>query len=94
MSPLTNPGMVVARCSYGGTLTIDRTHASFRCHTLRLVRTVQGDLKRGTQGTVLYEIEHLGRRLVLVHWDMGITVPVFPDEIELEGADCRQGGVA
>lgn len=73
---------------------INHTHAGFRCHTLRLVRTVQGDLKRGTQGTVLYEIENLGRRLVLVHWDMGITVPVFPNEIELEGADCGHGEVA
>jgi hypothetical protein len=67
---------------------IDRTHTGVRCHTLRLVRTVQGDLPRGTQGTVLYEIENLGRRLVLVHWSTGITVPVFPNEIELEGGNC------
>jgi len=32
-------------------------------------------------------MENLGRRLVLVHWDSGITVPVFPDEIALESQD-------
>jgi len=49
-----------------------------------LIRTVKGDLPRGSQGTVVYEMEHLGRRLLLVSWDLGISVPVFPDEIELE----------
>jgi hypothetical protein len=42
---------------------IDRTHAGVRCHTLRLVRTVQGDLPRGTQGTIL---DDMGRTLVVV----------------------------
>jgi len=49
-----------------------------------LIRTVKGDLPRGSQGTVVYEMENLGRRLLLVSWDLGISVPVFPDEIELE----------
>ncbi len=66
---------------------ISRMHAGHRCHTRRFVRTVKGDLPRGTPGTVLYEMENLGRRLVLVQWDRGITVPVFPEEIELEGRD-------
>jgi hypothetical protein len=39
-------------------------------------------------------MENLGRRLVFVHWDTGITVPVFPNEIVLESADCRHGEVA
>lgn len=63
---------------------IDRTHAGLRCHTRHLVRTVKGDLPRGSQGTVVYETENLGRQLILVSWDTGIAVPVFPDEIELE----------
>ncbi|HXG20177.1 MAG TPA: hypothetical protein VNN62_14025 [Methylomirabilota bacterium] len=70
---------------------IDRTHTGKRCHTLRFVRTVHGDLPRGTQGTILYEMENLGRRLVLVRWDTGMTAPVFPQEIELEGAKRLQG---
>lgn len=64
---------------------IDRTHAGLRCHTLRLLRTVEGNLPRGSQGTVNYEMDNLGRHLILVHWDTGILVPAFPDEIELEG---------
>jgi len=49
-----------------------------------LVRTVIGDLPRGSHGTVLYELENLGRILILVRWDTGMSVLVFPDEIELE----------
>src|SRR5215510_4390329 len=63
---------------------LDRTHAGVRCHTLRLLRTVQGDLPRGSQGTVTYEMDNLGRHLILVHWDQGFAVPVFPDEVELQ----------
>jgi len=33
---------------------------------------------------VLHTMENLGRPLILVHWDTGITVPVFPDEIVIE----------
>lgn len=63
---------------------IDRTHAGLRCHTRHLVRTVKGDLPRESHGTIVYEMENLGRQLILVNWDNGISVPVFPDEIELE----------
>ena len=63
---------------------IDRTHTGLRCHTRHLVRTVKGDLPRESHGTILYEMENLGRQLILVNWDNGIAVPVFPDEIELE----------
>ena len=66
---------------------IDRTQAGTRCYTVRFIRTVKGDLPRGSYGTVLHTIENLGRRLILVHWDSGITVPVFPDEIALESRD-------
>jgi hypothetical protein len=63
---------------------IDRTHAGFRCKTRLLVRTVKGDLPRGSQGTLVYEMDNLGRHLILVNWDRGFSVPAFPDEIELE----------
>lgn len=69
---------------------MDRTHTGARCYTLRFIRTVKGDLPRGSYGTVLHEMENLGRRLILVHWDTGITVPVFPDEIALEAQDDTQ----
>ena len=63
---------------------IDRTHTGCQCHTRFLVRTVKGDLPRGSHGTIVSEMESLGRVLILVHWDTGMSVPVFPDEIELE----------
>ncbi len=65
---------------------LDRTHARFRCYTLQLLRTVKGDLPRGSQGTVAYEMDNLGRHLILVNWDQGFSVPVFPDEVELQSA--------
>ena len=66
---------------------IDRTQAGTRCYTVCFIRTAKGDLRRGSYGTVLYTMENLGRQLILVHWDTGITVPVFPDEIALESQD-------
>jgi len=63
---------------------INRTQAGLRCYTRQLVRTVKGDLPRESRGTILYEMENLGRQLILVNWDNGISVPVFPDEIEIE----------
>src|SRR5229473_8274243 len=65
---------------------LDRTHAGCRCSTRQLLRTVQGNLPRGSQGTVAYEMDNLGRHLLFVHWDQGFSVPVFPDEVELQSA--------
>jgi hypothetical protein len=61
----------------------DHARAGMRCRTVRFVRTVAGDLRRDAQGTIRYEIENLDRHLVLVDWDLGFTVPVFPHEIEV-----------
>ncbi|MBM4254371.1 MAG: hypothetical protein FJ147_00575 [Deltaproteobacteria bacterium] len=62
---------------------IDRSKAGRRCRTNQLVRTVEGDLVRTAMGTIRYEMENLGRTLVMVDWDQGFTVPVFPHEIEI-----------
>jgi hypothetical protein len=70
---------------------IDRTHSGARCHTRRFVRTVKGDLSRGSHGTIMYETENLGRQLILVEWDSGFSVPVFPDEIEFDEQQVAQG---
>jgi hypothetical protein len=70
--------------SKGENTMIDRSRAGVRCHTVRLLRTVQGNLPRGSQGAVESETENLGRHLILVRWDNGFSVPVFPQEIEIE----------
>lgn len=62
---------------------IDRSKTGRRCRTNQLVRTVEGDLTKASTGTIRYEMENLGRSLVLVDWDRGFTVPVFPHEIEI-----------
>ncbi|MGE0823911.1 MAG: hypothetical protein AB7G75_13145 [Candidatus Binatia bacterium] len=64
---------------------IDRTHSGYRCSVIHPLRTVQGDLPRGSHGTVVYETDNLDRHLILVTWDNGIVVPVFPGEINFEG---------
>ena len=63
---------------------VDRTRAGLRCHTRYLVRTVKGNLPRGSEGTIESETENLGRHLIVVKWDKGFSVPVFPNEIEIE----------
>ena len=62
---------------------MDHTRAGMRCRIVRFVRTVEGGIRRDAQGTIRYEMDNLDRRLVLVEWDQGFTVPVFPHEIEL-----------
>jgi hypothetical protein len=64
---------------------IDRTQSGVRCHIRYRVRTVQGELPRDSQGTVVYAMDNLGRHLILVHWDNGLLVPVFPGEVEFAG---------
>jgi hypothetical protein len=39
----------------------------------------------------MYETENLGRQLILVEWDSGFSVPVFPDEIEFDEQQVAQG---
>jgi hypothetical protein len=63
---------------------IDRTHTGIRCSTRLPLRTVNGFLPRGSEGTVVYEMDNLGRHLILVNWDTGFSVPVFPNEVALE----------
>lgn len=80
-------GINIAKLFYGrrekGVAMINRGRAGMRCRATRLIRTVKGDFPKGAWGTVCYEMENLGRQLVLVAWDKGTTVPVFPDEIEI-----------
>jgi hypothetical protein len=54
-----------------------------RCRATRAVRSHRGLIKRSTEGTIQHEIENVGRHLISVHWDGGITDYVFPFEIEI-----------
>ena len=63
-----------------------------RCRATRVVRSHRGLIERSTEGTVQRDIDNLGRRLISVQWDVGVTDYVFPSEIEIinkaDGADC------
>jgi hypothetical protein len=62
---------------------MDRSRAGRKCRVNQMIRTVRGDLPRFSEGIIRYEMENLGRKLVLVDWCAGFEVLVFPGEIEL-----------
>ena len=43
----------------------------------------EGLIRRFTEGTIEAEIDNLGRQLINVEWDSGITTYVFFNEIEI-----------
>jgi hypothetical protein len=47
------------------------------------MRSHRGLIRRSSEGTIQHDIENLGRRLISVEWDNGITDYVFPSEIEV-----------
>jgi hypothetical protein len=58
-----------------------QTRAGMRCHTLRNIITAKGIVPRDTHGTIRGEVNNLGRYLVLVDWDSGLSVAVPPYEL-------------
>jgi hypothetical protein len=66
---------------------VDHSHAGVRCRTIRHLNTIEGLLRRDSQGTIRYEMENLDRHLVFVDWDNGMKVPVFPHEIDVQGLE-------
>ena len=62
---------------------IDQSKMGTRCRTTRFLRTVEGNLPRNSQGIIRCEMDNLDRHLILVQWDRGFIVPVFPHEIEI-----------
>lgn len=54
-----------------------------RCRATREIRTYEGLIRRFTEGTIQAVIDNLGRELINVRWDNGITAYVFFNEIEI-----------
>ncbi len=63
---------------------IDRTHTGLRCRTVRHISTRDGLLRRGTYGTIRYEMDNLERHLLFVDWDNGMSTLVFSGEAEID----------
>jgi hypothetical protein len=66
---------------------IDLTSEGIRCRAAREIRTNWGMVTSSTGGTIQYEIENLGRYLILVDWDNGLSLNVSPSEIEIIDGD-------
>ena len=54
-----------------------------QCRARREIRTHAGNVRSSTLGTIVSEIDNLGRHLLQVHWGSGICAYVFPDEVEI-----------
>jgi hypothetical protein len=65
------------------TATMGNQAPGSRCRTTRLIRTHAGNVPPSTVGTILCEINNLGRHMLHVRWDGGLCAYVFPDEIEI-----------
>jgi hypothetical protein len=64
---------------------IDTSKAGIRCRAKRIIRSHAVMIEAGNQGTIVHELENLGRRLILVQWDGGPLLLAFSDEVEITG---------
>ena len=64
---------------------IDTTRQGMRCRAKKMVRAHAVMIEPDNRGTIVYETENLGRRLILVDWDGNSSLYVFPDEIQITG---------
>jgi hypothetical protein len=62
---------------------VDLTLKGMRCRATKEIRSPRGMIKRSTEGTIQHDLENVGRRLISVQWDTGITDYVFPIEVEI-----------
>ena len=62
---------------------INLSKSGMRCRATRAIRTHEGRIRRFTEGTIEAEVDNLGRQLINVEWDSGITTYVFFNEIEI-----------
>ena len=62
---------------------INLSKSGMRSRATREIRTHEGLIRRFTEGTIEAVIDNLGRQLINVEWDSGITTYVFFNEIEI-----------
>jgi len=62
---------------------ISLSQNGMRCRATKEIRTHEGLIKRFTEGTIQGVIDNLGRQLINVEWDSGITTYAFFNEIEI-----------
>jgi hypothetical protein len=67
-------------------IMMDRTRAGSRCRTIRSIVHHVGLIPRETTGTIRYETENIGRRLMRVDLDSGLGVMLLADDVAIEAA--------
>jgi hypothetical protein len=65
---------------------IDTEKSGTRCRAKSILHSHAATIPPGDQGTIIHEMENLGRRLILVHWDSGPSMYAFAEEIEIIAA--------
>jgi hypothetical protein len=66
---------------------INFTRHGQRCRAKRLIRSHAGIIEQSKKGTIAFETENLGRQLILVDWDQGMSTYTFTNEIEIIDAN-------
>ncbi len=62
---------------------INLSQNGMRCRATKEIRTHDGLIRRFTEGTIQDVIDNLGRQLINVKWDSGMTTYAFFNEIEI-----------
>ncbi len=64
-----------------------------RCRATKDIRSHQGLTRRSTEGTVQFDLDNLGRHLISVTWDNGVTDYAYPLEIEIIDEEELEAGL-
>ena len=62
---------------------IEKRKSGMRCRARTILHSPVAIIQPGDQGTIAYELENLGRQLILVQWDSGASIYAFAEEIEI-----------
>lgn len=62
---------------------IDTSLTGRRCRATKEIRSHHGLTRRFTERTIQYDLDNIGRHLISVKWETGVTDYVFPFEIEI-----------
>jgi hypothetical protein len=62
---------------------IDTSLTGRRCRAAKEIRSHCGLTRSFAEGTIQYDLENIGRHLLSVEWDNGVTDYVYPFEIEI-----------
>lgn len=69
---------------------IDLSKAGLRCHPVTPILLPSGEtLSRDIYGTILNEMENIGRTILTVKWDIGVISTMFPHDLAVEEPERR-----